>query len=75
MASIMKCDICNKPYELYNKKDDPKKPNGFQFFSREKVGRNDGVAYASIDCCPNCMVSIQNHIEYLKLAAREKEGK
>ena len=73
MARTMKCDICNKTYELYNTKNDPDRPNGVQLFSSRYVDGTSAHWYHVMDCCPKCMVNIQNHIEYLKLVAREEE--
>lgn len=72
MANIKQCDICKKAYAPYNLKRDKKRPNSFRF-----VNEDDGWVenHTRVDCCPECMVSIQNHITYLELVAREKEDK
>lgn len=65
MAKAKKCDICGKFYEMYNVRQDSRKPNGFQMLNIDA----DGRCYFSgptVDCCPECMASIQNHIESLK---------
>lgn len=63
MADIKRCDICKTPYELYNL-DDRSKPNGFKFTNEDTDGH---LSYRGlIDCCPQCMSSIQNHIESLR---------
>ena len=55
MALARKCDICGKLYEPYNEK--PKSENHF--------------SYGKIDCCPDCMESILQHIERLKGAGND----
>lgn len=75
-AKLLKCDICGVVYEPYNTKRDRKRPNFIRFGSAEWDDDFDEPltnGYGRIDCCPECMVNIQNHIEYLKLVAREKE--
>ena len=63
MADIKRCDICMTPYEPYNL-DDRAKANSFKFTNEDSDGR---VSYhGRIDCCPQCMFSIQNHIELLR---------
>lgn len=75
-ARLLKCDICGVIYEPYNTENDRKRPNCIRLGSTEWDEYFDDPlthSYGRIDCCPKCMVNIQNHIEYLKLAAREEE--
>ena len=68
MARAKECDICGKLYKCYNDKKDKKKPNGYMLLNID-----DSRQYWShdpVDCCPECMESIQKHIETL----RNKEG-
>lgn len=63
MADIKRCDICMTPYEPYNL-DNRDKANSFRFTNEDSDGY---VSYhGRIDCCPQCMLSIQNHIELLR---------
>ena len=64
MAIAKKCDICGKLYERYNELEDQNKPNGFELISIDPEGKFYG--YGDIDCCPDCMESILQHIERLK---------
>lgn len=64
MAKAKKCDICGKFYEMYNVRKDSCKPNGFQMLNIDADGRY--FSGPVVDCCPECMTSIQNHIENLK---------
>ena len=64
MAFAKKCDICGKLHELYNVKHDKDKTNGLVFVnidSKRSYFTND-----VLDCCPECMQSIRNHVESLK---------
>lgn len=64
MANIKRCDICMSPYEQYNTKRNKENANGFRFSKED----NDGFItnLTRFDCCPQCMFSIQNHIELLR---------
>ena len=64
MAIAKKCDICGKLYERYNEERDDKRPNGFKLISNDSERKFDG--YGAIDCCPDCMESILQHVERLK---------
>lgn len=64
MAKAKKCDICGKFYEMYNVRKDSRKPNGFHMLNIDEDGRY--FSGPVVDCCPECMTSIQNHIESLK---------
>lgn len=64
MSKARKCDICGKLYESYNVKNDSKKPNSLQFISRDID--DSTYRYNVIDCCPKCMESIKDNIDYLK---------
>ena len=76
MANAKKCDICGKLYELYNTSIDCFEPNFVALLSLDSHGFEDGK-YSSmhrpleLDCCPNCMKSIHDHIESLKPVAEE----
>ena len=63
MAIAKKCDICGKLYERYNEERNDKRPNGFKLISINPKGEFYG--YGAIDCCPDCMESILQHIERL----------
>ena len=64
MAIAKKCDICGKLYETYNVCRNPNKPNGLQLLSIDD--KREFYSYSLIDCCPECMESIKNHMESLK---------
>jgi hypothetical protein len=64
MAKAKKCDVCGKFYEMYNVRQDSRKPNGFQMLNIDADGRY--FSGPTVDCCQECMTSIQNHIESLK---------
>lgn len=68
MSIAKKCDICGLLYEQYNKGSSPTKVNGVQFLN---IG-DDSKAYSQgfIDCCPECMGSIKNHINELKTGGK-----
>ena len=69
MAIAKKCDICGKLYERYNEERDDKRPNGFKLISTDSERKFHG--YGAIDCCPDCMESILQHIERLKGAGND----
>lgn len=64
MAIAKKCDICGKLYELYNIKNDGNKTNGLMFLNLDANRKYYG--HESIDCCPECMNSIRNHVDALR---------
>lgn len=64
MAIAKKCDICGKLYELYNIKNNENKTNGLMFLNLDDNRKYYG--HDSIDCCPECMKSIRNHIDLLR---------
>ena len=64
MAIAKKCDICGKLYELYNVRCDSEKVNGLMFLNLDS--KNQYFTHNTIDCCPECMKSIQDHIDSLK---------
>lgn len=63
MAIAKKCDICGKLYERYNEERNAENPNAVQFVSDDSKGKY--FAYGIIDCCPDCMESILQHIKRL----------
>lgn len=64
MSIARKCDLCGKLYELYNIGNIFSLSNGFKFINKDEDG---GITnHKSIDCCPECLKSIQDHIESLK---------
>lgn len=65
MASAKKCDICGKLYEVYNDRKDADKVNGLRFLNIDANSKY--WSHDMIDCCPECMQSIKNHIESLKI--------
>ena len=64
MAAAKRCDICGKLYELYNVKRDSEKVNGLMFLNLDEI--NKYFTHEAIDCCPECIKSIKDHIESLK---------
>lgn len=64
MASTKKCDICGKLYEVYNDFKDSKNVNGLMFLNVNATQKYWG--HTVIDLCPECMLSIQDHIKSLK---------
>lgn len=64
MAIAKQCDICGKLYAIYGFKRDANHPNGFMVLNIDENRKYwSGPA---MDCCPECMISIRNHIESLK---------
>lgn len=64
MASAKKCDICGALYEAYNHDWIGNKPNGIALVSIKY-----DYAYSEntlLDCCPDCMRSIQDFVKSLK---------
>lgn len=65
MAVAKKCDYCGRLYEAYSYECRcADQPNGLQFLNIKLDGESAYV-HAFIDCCPNCMSSIQQHIKSL----------
>lgn len=64
MAFAKKCDICGKLYEVYNMKQNSEKTNGIMFLNIDET--RSYYSHRAIDCCPECMKSIKDHIEELK---------
>ena len=64
MAVAKKCDICGAFYETYNESKDERKPNGFMTLNIDS--KQHYWSHEAVDCCPKCMESILNNIEYLK---------
>ena len=63
MAIAKKCDICGKLYEEYNFEQSMENSNGFMLLNIDCKGTySDGPA---VDCCPECMKSILEHIDSL----------
>lgn len=71
MAAAKKCDICGKLYEEYSTRFDERDVNGFEMVYIDEDGEFGGGVPTALDCCPECMESIKNHIECL----REKSSK
>lgn len=64
MAFAKKCDICGKLYEEYNTTKNDRNTNGFMFINIDY--KREYWVNKAIDCCPDCMQSIRNHIDLLK---------
>lgn len=65
MSVAKKCDCCGKLYEAYNHECQcADQPNGLQFLNIRLDGEN-AYDHNFIDCCPDCMTSIQQHIKNL----------
>lgn len=64
MAIAKKCDICGKLYENYNVNHNDKKTNGLMFLNVDEHRKY--FANKVIDCCPECMNSIRNHVDSLR---------
>ena len=67
MATAKSCDICGGFYKPYGDKDADgnEQPNAITLVyvsTLEVTKKNFGV----MDCCPDCMESITNHINILK---------
>ena len=63
MAIAKKCDICGKLYEGYNFKQSAKDFNGFMLLNIDY--KSDYFHGPAVDCCPECMKSILEHIDSL----------
>lgn len=63
MAIARKCDICGILYEIYTQKIENNEVNAIRFAYRNSYGNIDNRN--AIDCCPACLESIKQHIEYL----------
>ena len=69
MALALKCDICGNFYDRYNTNaQDNNGGNSFAYFNLVRIGGQDGYHKNGhyIDCCPECMESITNHISRLR---------
>lgn len=64
MAMAKKCDICGKFYETYNIKHNENKTSGLMFLNVDEYRKY--FSNTVIDCCPECMKSIKNHIDLLR---------
>lgn len=65
MAVAKKCDCCGKLYEAYNYECRcADQPNGLQFLNIKLDGEKAYI-HDFIDCCPDCMKNIQQHIKKL----------
>lgn len=64
MALAKKCDICGKLYESYNTKNNTNEVNGYMLVNIDELGKY--YSHHVVDCCPNCMDSIINHLKILK---------
>lgn len=67
MASAKKCDICGVLYEYKPNES----ANGIAIVHNYYNTINYFV-YDRLDCCPNCMHSIQDLIKSLKIKGEEK---
>lgn len=65
MAIAKKCDICDKLYESYNMHNSEQKCNGFMYLNIDRYSKY--FTHKAKDCCPECMESIKNYIESLKV--------
>lgn len=72
MATAKKCDVCGRLYEIYNDKNDKKKVNGLMFLNVD--ARRQYFSHEVVDCCPQCMFSIKNHIELLSIKTTKQDG-
>lgn len=73
MASAKKCDICGVLYEYKPKSEciTDESANGIAIVHNYYDTINYFV-YDRLDCCPNCMHSIQDLIKSLKIKGEEK---
>ena len=71
MAMAKKCDICGKLYEIYNVDKDADNVNGLTYLNIDAKG--DYYKNKVIDCCPECMKSIKNHIDMLRNGGLENK--
>ena len=65
MAVSMQCDICKKFYEPYNLRKSAENTNGLKFINMDP--QRQYFSHGAIDCCPECMKSIKDHIESLRV--------
>lgn len=72
MAIAKKCDVCGDYYELYNVDRNASEPNGFMMLNIDS--KQQYWSHKAVDCCPKCMESILQHIEYLKNKPKLKTG-
>ena len=63
MAIARKCDICGILYEIYTQEIENDVVNTIRFAYRNAYGNIENCS--AIDCCPTCLESIKQHIEYL----------
>lgn len=66
MALAKKCDVCGKLYEHYGKRDTD--PNGIMIvhINERHTDYCKIKPDALLDCCPECLNSILEHINKLK---------
>lgn len=64
MSIAKKCDICGKLYEVYNEEKNEENTNGLMFLNLDC--KRDYYSHEPIDCCPECMESIREHVNWLK---------
>lgn len=64
MADAKKCDVCGKYYDKYYMHiDDKTKFNGIALLNDNFIGHRESLT--SLELCPDCMNSINEHLEYL----------
>ena len=63
MALAKKCDICGRLYEIYNTKGN--NSNSIRLIQDGEKGSYYCIKH--FDCCPECMSSINRHIEWITL--------
>lgn len=71
MALARKCDICGKFHDFYNVKKNYENPNGFFLVNTNED--DDYFPAPRTDCCPDCMKSLMEHIEYLRNKPEEQK--
>ena len=64
MRIAKKCDLCGAFYTNYHIEYDSKNINGIATLNIDKKGCY--FTHNVIDCCPECMESIKNHLESLR---------
>lgn len=61
MASVKKCDICGKIYDIY-----PSEKTLHITMQEEKTQNRSFVINEGVDCCPECSKLILNLVEIMK---------